>query len=31
MSEEQPMDIGYVSNLARIELTPGKRKNFKGN
>ena len=30
MSEEQPMDIDYVSNLARIELTPGEKEKFQG-
>ena len=30
MSEEQSMDIDYVSNLARIELTPEEKEKFQG-
>ena len=30
MSEGQPMDIDYVSNLARIELTSAEKEKFQG-
>ncbi|MEK9633622.1 MAG: Asp-tRNA(Asn)/Glu-tRNA(Gln) amidotransferase subunit GatC [Opitutae bacterium] len=30
MSEDQPMDIDYVSYLARFELTPGEKEKFQG-
>ena len=30
MSEESSMDIDYVSNLARIELTPEEKEKFQG-
>jgi len=30
MSEEPTMDIDYVSNLARIELTPEEKEKFQG-
>ncbi len=30
MSEKSPMDIDYVANLARIELTADERQKFQG-